>query len=161
MLIMNNFIQRKAKKMAILNTGLNALPAGTITRAGVSATEYGKFEADVLAGSAVVYDSAKGTFRAMKANDKAADVYGIAANVVPSTAQEGAIFVRGYIAVKVASDVSPVRGKPVYVRIKVSGGKVIGAFESAQTTDETEALPNAVWALDGKSVDGLAEIRIL
>lgn len=147
--------------MAILNTGLNALPAGTITRAGVSATEYGKFEADVLAGSAVVYDSQKGTFRAMKANDKAADVYGIAANVVPSTAQEGAIFVRGYIAVKVASDVAPVRGKPVYVRITASGGKVIGAFESASVASENEALPNAVWALDGKSVDGLAEIRVL
>lgn len=147
--------------MAILNTGLNALPAGTITRAGVSATEYGKFEADVLAGSAVVYDSQKGTFRAMKTSDKAADVYGIAANVVPSTAQEGAIFVRGYIAVKVASDVAPVRGKPVYVRIKENSGKVIGAFESASVTNENEALPNAVWALDGKSVDGLAEIRVL
>lgn len=147
--------------MAILNTGLNALPAGTITRAGVSATEYGKFEADVLAGSAVVYDSQTGTFRAMKDSDKAADVYGVAANVVPSTAQEGAIFVRGYIAVKVASDVAPVRGKPVYVRIKASDGKVIGAFESTLTTNENEALPNAVWALDGKSVDGLAEIRIL
>lgn len=147
--------------MAILNTGLNALPAGTITRAGVSATEYGKFEADVLAGSAVVYDSQKGTFRAMKASDKAADVYGVAANVVPSTAQEGAIFVRGYIAVKVASDVAPVRGQPVYVRIKANDGKVIGAFESASTTTENEALPNAVWALDGKSVDGLAEIRVL
>lgn len=147
--------------MAILNTGLNALPAGTITRAGVSATEYGKFEADVLAGSAVVYDSSKGTFRAMKDADKAADVYGVAANVVPSTALEGAIFVRGYIAVKVASDVAPVRGKPVYVRIKADGGKVIGAFESTPTTTENEALPNAVWALDGKSVDGLAEIRIL
>lgn len=148
--------------MAILNTGLNALPAGTITRAGVSATEYGKFEADVLAGSAVVYDSQKGTFRAMKEADKAADVYGVAANVVPSTALEGAIFVRGYIAVKVASDVAPVRGKPVYVRIKDDGaGKVIGAFESTLTANENEALPNAVWALDGKSVDGLAEIRIL
>lgn len=147
--------------MAILNTGLNALPAGTITRAGVSATEYGKFEADVLAGSAVVYDSQKGTFRAMKTSDKAADVYGIAANVVPSTAQEGAIFVRGYIAVKVVGDVAPVRGKPVYVRIKENGGKVIGAFESASVTTENEALPNAVWALDGKSVDGLAEIRVL
>lgn len=147
--------------MAILNTGLNALPAGTITRAGVSATEYGKFEADVLAGSAVVYDAQKGTFRAMKEDDKAADVYGVAANVVPSTAQEGAIFVRGYIAVKVASDVAPVRGKPVYVRIKANGGKVIGAFESTLTATENEALPNAVWALDGKSVDGLAEIRVL
>lgn len=147
--------------MAILNTGLNALPAGTITRAGVSATEYGKFEADVLAGSAVVYDSQKGTFRAMKDGDKAADVYGIAANVVPSTAQEGAIFVRGYIAVKVVGDVAPVRGKPVYVRIKANEGKVIGAFESALVATENEALPNAVWALDGKSVDGLAEIRVL
>lgn len=147
--------------MAILNTGLNALPAGTITRAGVSATEYGKFEADVLAGSAVVYDSTKGTFRAMQDSDKAADVYGVAANVVPSTAQEGAIFVRGYIAVKVGSDVAPVRGKPVYVRIKASDGKVIGAFESTLTATENEALPNAVWALDGKSVDGLAEIRVL
>lgn len=147
--------------MAILNTGLNALPAGTITRAGVSATEYGKFEADVLAGSAVVYNAGAGTFRAMKNDDKAADVYGIAANIVPSTTREGAIFLRGYIAVKVASDVTPVRGKPVYVRIKASGGKVIGAFESAAVVAENEALPNAVWALDGKSVDGLAEIRVL
>ena len=109
-----------------------------------------------------------------EAGDDANDFYGVLTRVAPSisgsTAQTFAsqvpntdtaqgIATRGYVNV-LCTIGTPVRGGAVYVRTVAASGKAIGDFEATPDTTNSVALPNVVWAVDGKDGGNIAEIRI-
>lgn len=106
--------------------------------------------------------------------DTASSIYGVLARVAPSisgsTAQTFAsqspstdvpngIVVRGYVNVTCTIG-TPVRGGTVYVRVVAATGKAIGDFEATADGVNNVAFNRAVWVVDGKDGDNIAELRI-
>lgn len=147
----------------------NVEPAMLVALTGVFAQSYGIPVQYVAGGVQQINSGAAATdFAAIlvrgvpfQADSSTSDT-DINSSGIPKSDQVQGIMVRGYAMVKVFAG-TPVRGGVVYMQITSHSGAVPGDFR-ADGTDSGNAVAltstQAEWASDGKSADGIAEIRV-